>query len=140
MTEKTVEIKILGKTIQAKVGETIVNALWASDGLSGDLTLQPRDQVVIPSDDVFVTVIGEVNRPGVIPFQFGLTVSDYLLRAGGATREADLGLVHFVDRTGRRLATAKLDAAVKTGDILIVERQRYRIFTLHDRLPAEAFA
>ncbi len=104
--------------------ELDVNALWASDGLSGDLTLQPRDQVVIPSDDVFVTVIGEVNRPGVIPFQFGLTVSDYLLRAGGATREADLGLVHFVDRTGKRLATAKLDAAVKTGDILIVERQR----------------
>jgi ferredoxin len=30
MTEKTVEIKISGKTIQAKVGETIVNALWAS--------------------------------------------------------------------------------------------------------------
>jgi hypothetical protein len=104
--------------------ELDVNELWASDGLSGDLTLQPRDQVVIPSDDVFVTVIGEVNRPGVIPFQFGLTVSDYLLRAGGVTRDADLGLVHFVDRTGKRLATAKLDAAVKTGDILIVERQR----------------
>ena len=30
MTEKTVEIKILGKTIQAKLGETIVNALWES--------------------------------------------------------------------------------------------------------------
>ena len=30
MTEKTVEIKISGKTIQAKLGETIVNALWAS--------------------------------------------------------------------------------------------------------------
>ena len=30
MTEKTVEIKISGKTIQAKLGETIVNALWTS--------------------------------------------------------------------------------------------------------------
>ena len=30
MTEKTVEIKISGKTIQAKLGETIVNALWES--------------------------------------------------------------------------------------------------------------
>ena len=71
-------------------------ALWDGDGLHGDLPLQPRDQVVVPAAEVFVTVLGEVNRPGVIPFQHGLTVSDYLLRAGGPTREADLGLVHFV--------------------------------------------
>lgn len=30
MTEKTVEIKISGKTIQAKAGETLVHALWAA--------------------------------------------------------------------------------------------------------------
>ena len=58
-------------------------ALWDGDGLHGDLPLQPRDQVVVPAAEVFVTVLGEVNRPGVIPFQHGLTVSDYLLRAGG---------------------------------------------------------
>lgn len=97
--------------------------LWNGDGLSGDQELQPRDQLVIPAADVFVTVLGEVNRPGVIPFQFGLTVSDYLLRAGGATPEADLGLVHFVDKTGRSLGIAALDATVSAGDILIIERQ-----------------
>lgn len=97
--------------------------LWKSDGLNGDFPLQPRDQIVIPIDDVFVTVLGEVNRPGVIPFQFGLNVRDYLLRAGGVTREAALGLVHFVDKTGKRLGAAKLDAPVRTGDILIIERQ-----------------
>ena len=68
-------------------------------------------------------MLGEVNHPGVIPFQHGLTVSDYLLRAGGPTREADLGLVHFVDKAGRSLRHAALDAPVSTGDILIVERQ-----------------
>ena len=73
--------------------------------------------------EVFVTVLGEVNRPGVVPFQFGLTVSDYLLRSGGITREADAGLIHFVDKTGRSLRAAKLDAPVRSGDILIVERQ-----------------
>lgn len=30
MTEKTVEIKISGKTIQARVGETLVHAIWAA--------------------------------------------------------------------------------------------------------------
>jgi Na+-translocating ferredoxin:NAD+ oxidoreductase RnfC subunit len=30
MTEKTVEIKISGKTIQARAGETLVHALWAA--------------------------------------------------------------------------------------------------------------
>lgn len=98
-------------------------ALWSGDGLHGDVPLQPRDQVVIPATEVLVTVLGEVNRPGVIPFQFGLTVSDYLLRAGGATQEADLGLIHFVDKTGRSLGIAALDAPVSAGDILIVERQ-----------------
>ena len=34
-----------------------------------------------------------------------------------------MGLVHFVDNAGRSLRTAALDAAVSTGDILIVERQ-----------------
>ena len=97
-------------------------ALW-DGGLHGDLPLQPRDQVVVPAAEVLVTVLGEVNRPGVIPFQHGLTVSDYLLRAGGPTREADLGLVHFVDKTGRSLRAAALDAPVTNGDILIVERQ-----------------
>ncbi len=98
-------------------------ALWDDDGLHDDLPLQPRDQVVVPATEVLVTVLGEVNRPGVIPFQYGLTVSDYLLRAGGPTREADLGLVHFVDKAGRSLRSAALDAPVSTGDILIVERQ-----------------
>ena len=74
-------------------------ALWDGDGLHGDLPLQPRDQVVVPAAEVLVTVLGEVNRPGVIPFQHGLTVSDYLLRA------------------------AALDGPVPNGDILIVERQ-----------------
>ena len=74
-------------------------ALWDGDGLHGDLPLQPRDQVVVPAAEVLVTVLGEVNRPGVIPFQHGLTVSDYLLRA------------------------AALDGPVPNGNILIVERQ-----------------
>lgn len=98
-------------------------ALWDGDGLRDDLPLEPRDMVVIPAAEVFVTVLGEVNRPGVIPFQFGLTVRDYLLRAGGVTREAELGLIHFVDKTGRSLGTTALDAPVSSGDILIVERQ-----------------
>ena len=85
-------------------------ALWDGNTLTGDIPLQPRDQLVVPATEVFVTVLGEVNRPGVVPFQFGLTVSDYLLRSGGITREADAGLIHFVDKTGRSLRAAKLDA------------------------------
>ena len=113
-------------TYVVRAGERIeidAAALWDGDGLHGDLPLQPRDQLVVPAAEVFVTVLGEVNRPGIIPFQYELTVSDYLLRAGGPTREADLGLVHFVDKAGRSLRHAALDAPVSTGDILIVERQ-----------------
>ena len=36
----------------------------------------PRDQVVVPAAEVFVTVLGEANRPCVIRVQYGLTVGD----------------------------------------------------------------
>ena len=61
---------------------------------------------MVPATEVFVTALGEVNRPGVIPLQFGLTVSDYLLRVSGTTPEADLGLIHSVGKAGRRLRIA----------------------------------
>ena len=36
----------------------------------------PRDQVVVPDAEVFVTVLVEADRPCVIPLQYGLTVGD----------------------------------------------------------------
>ena len=38
-------------------------ALWDGDGLHGDLPLQPRDQVVVPAAEVFVTVLGLGQPP-----------------------------------------------------------------------------
>ena len=40
-----------------------------------DVSLR-RHQVVVPAAEVFVTVLGEANRPCVIPLQYGLTVGD----------------------------------------------------------------
>ena len=40
-------------------------ALWDGDGLHGDLPLQPRDQVVVPAAEVFVTRRADPRgRPG----------------------------------------------------------------------------
>ena len=38
-------------------------ALWDGDGLHGDLPLQPRDQVVVPAAELFVTVLGLGQPP-----------------------------------------------------------------------------
>ena len=113
-------------TYVVRAGERIeidAAALWDGDGLHGDLPCRPRDQIVVPAAEVFVTVLGEVNRPGIIPFQYGLTVSDYVLRAGGPTRRGRRGTRPLRGQGGRSLRHAALDAPVATGDILIVERQ-----------------
>ena len=57
-------------------------------------------------------------------FQHGLTVSDYLLRAGGppASRPTWDSYTSWT-KTGRSLHHAALDAPMTKGDILIVERQ-----------------
>ncbi|MDB5988128.1 MAG: polysaccharide export protein [Nevskia sp.] len=56
-----------------------------------DPILEPGDLIVMPKRPISVTVIGQVLNPGTIAFTPGLTVKQYIERAGGYSQAADSG-------------------------------------------------
>lgn len=81
--------------------------------------LRDGDLVVIPEDEGSVRVFGQVARPGLVPFEAGLSVSEYLARAGGLGPDAtDAYLVEAA--TGRLVAGT--DTPVQPGDAVFVDR------------------
>lgn len=57
-------------------------------GEAQDIALQPRDSVVVKSvkelrEAHFVTIVGEINKPGDSPYEEGMTVSDLITLSGG---------------------------------------------------------
>lgn len=81
-----------------------------------------------PDDHAVVRVLGEVERPGVVPFRKGADLAFYLSKAGGPPPDGEIRKVQIIrGRPGRRTASeysisvadpSKLPP-VKDGDIVI---------------------
>lgn len=71
---------------------------------TGDLELQPGDQVVVPfrAAKQFIVVRGAVRQPGLIPYTENLTLTRALEAAGGPTAEARLERVLIERPAGKR--------------------------------------
>jgi polysaccharide biosynthesis/export protein len=54
-----------------------------------DVPLQSGDRIHIPPHRAEVTVLGAVGRPGIVAFQPGMSVDDFVALAGGYNRRAD---------------------------------------------------
>jgi len=84
-----------------------------------DLPLHPEDIVIMPEDtSQVVYVAGEVNKPGTLPYQEGLTVLQAVLDAGGMTKEAVGTKVKILreNERGRTQLPVDMDAVLKEGD------------------------
>jgi len=67
-----------------------------SSSLSKDIDLLPNDILIAPANrDNFVYVVGEVNRPGPIPYEMDMTLSDALMKAGGYRENAEIESVRI---------------------------------------------
>jgi protein involved in polysaccharide export with SLBB domain len=80
------------------VGRVVVEADPTVLGVSPELDtiLEPGDTVLIPKRPNYVSVSGEVLRPGTIQFRAGKTVDQYIDGAGGISRLADDGRTFVV--------------------------------------------
>ena len=93
-----------------------------------DVLLEPGDSLYIPKRPSIVTVSGEVLNNGTFQYESGLTVRDYLERAGGTTQGADEGRTFIVlpDGTARTVAENWLSfntaAVIPPGSTIIVPR------------------
>lgn len=65
-----------------------------------DLVLEDGDRLYIPSVPSTVSVMGTVYNQNAFIYKKGQTVSDYLNRAGGPTRDGDDGEVYLIRADG----------------------------------------
>ena len=70
-------------------------AVLASDP-SRDVLLEDGDVIYIPQRSTTISVMGEVLQPGAFPVAPGMTVKDYLARAGGYNQFANDSMTFLV--------------------------------------------
>lgn len=95
-------------------------------------TLRSGDLVNVPVRRAEVQVLGAVRNPGMIAYNAGQDVRQYLAAAGGLSRRADLRhAVVLRARTGGRLQLREA-GAVEPGDAVIVpfKEERSKLETL----------
>ena len=92
-----------------------------------DPLLEAGDVVYIPQRPSTITVLGEVMQPGSYSYRPGLTVADYIKRAGGYAQFSDEGLTFIVmpDGSAKRMETSWLGFDVQSlppGSSIVVPR------------------
>jgi len=119
------EAKLMLQWVErARQVEPLGQVLVASDPNRDQLLLENGDVLRIPTSDGLVLVNGEVLFPNAVAHQPGLTLGDYIERAGGFTQNADHSRVvlarvngSFEQSEARRLSDA---TRVNPGDQVLV--------------------
>jgi protein involved in polysaccharide export with SLBB domain len=92
-----------------------------------DPLLEAGDVVYIPQRPSTISVLGQVMQQGSFPYQAGLTIGDYIERAGGYARFADSSLTYIVlpDGSARKVEKSWLSfstEALPPGSAIVVPR------------------
>lgn len=89
-----------------------------------DLPLLPGDEIVVPRHSNTVEVRGEVNSPGLVHFNKGLSVSDYINIAGNYTLDGDKKTVAIYYPNGESKSRGFLfDPKVREGSVIVVYKK-----------------
>ncbi|MBW3660368.1 MAG: SLBB domain-containing protein [Gemmatimonadetes bacterium] len=90
------------------------------------VTLQDGDSLAVPREREGVTVLGAVLEPGIVLFEPGLSIDEYVGRAGGYTEKADEGdVVVLKAKLETRLERDEV-AAIEVGDTIVVPFEEER--------------
>ncbi|MBN2651833.1 MAG: SLBB domain-containing protein, partial [Spirochaetales bacterium] len=98
-----------------------IKELWETRDLNLDVELKPGDTLVIPIENLLVFVGGEVNAPKAVRYSNSLKVFDYIMLAGGHTRNADKTKVYQLLENGKRVKIS-LDEYVAPGTVIYIEK------------------
>jgi protein involved in polysaccharide export with SLBB domain len=89
-------------------------------GAGSDIALFDGDRIVIPRRYSSVSVQGEVRSPGLVPYESGRGVDDYVRAAGGFTHRASKGDTRVaVARTGQQMKPGET-GGIHAGDTVWV--------------------
>lgn len=116
--------------LRLRTRRPLVSADFLSLFLRGDkshnIHIYPGDEIHIPRLHPFVTVVGEISRPGSIPFETGMTVDQYIERAGGYTWRAKKGQVSVIRALTGEWAKKGKVKQVGPGDTIFIPRKPRR--------------
>lgn len=103
--------------IQSRVPINLEHVLTGGEA---EVLLQDEDHVFVPRDENMVFVFGQVNRPGYVTVQPGMSVDGYVAASGGRSDAA--GQVYVIEAgTGRYMDASGADA--RSGDFIFVDRR-----------------
>jgi polysaccharide biosynthesis/export protein len=87
---------------QQAEGRVVVHftSLEQLSGSPEDVVLEDQDSITIPRLPSSVAVLGQVNNPTAIAARPGMTVTDYLYRAGGPTSDGDMSHLMLIKADG----------------------------------------
>ena len=111
----------------------------SGNGLA-DLRLKRDDVVYVPSPaERYVSVLGQVQHPGALTLESGMTLSKLLAEAGGLTKEAGKGPDIRVYQTATGvtriipfkavLGPSRLDLTLNSGDVVFVPESGFNSAT-----------
>ena len=117
-----------------------LKGLIASGNGLADLRLKRDDVVYVPSPaERYVSVLGQVQHPGALQLESGMTLSKLLAEAGGLTKEAGKGpdIRVYQSATGVTriipfkavLGPARLDLTLNSGDVVFVPESGFNSAT-----------
>jgi protein involved in polysaccharide export with SLBB domain len=84
-------------------------------GTDVDVLLQPGDVIFVPELRTQISILGEVNRPGSLPYKEDVTILDALTASGGVKDTADLTTATLL-RDGKE-TKVDLDGLLRHGDL-----------------------
>ena len=143
--------EILSRIRAARIDGRVVIRLTSLDSFKGsqyDLELEKADQLVIPETPGVVSIVGEVFNPTAILYEEDGTVSYYLRRVGGLTKEADKKQLSIINADGSVISIAQrhpgkvswdsesnqwffggfMNIKLDPGDTIVVPRKMDRFF------------
>ncbi len=110
--------------------------ILASDGRQANIILEPNDKIYIPTTPSGISIIGAVGSNGTLKYRDGLTVKDYIKRAGNFTKQADKKQTRLIRATGEVISGGGITKErVDIGDVIIIptkidkERNFMKTFT-----------
>lgn len=93
----------------------------ASQGQEGNIILEGNDKIYIPTIPSGISVIGAVGSNGTLKYTKGLTVKDYIKRAGNFTKQADKKQTRLIRATGEVISGGGItNKHVDVGDVIII--------------------
>jgi protein involved in polysaccharide export with SLBB domain len=87
---------------QQAIGRIVLTipSLAALGGSNSNVALEDHDRIIIPRRPTSVSVMGQVYSATAVAYDPGLTIADYIDRAGGLTQDADKDQIFVVKANG----------------------------------------